>query len=120
MMLCSPTGKDLPSALTTPAVTEPASPRGFPTATTSWPTLSPSASPSSAGSGVGPVARTTARSDSGSAPTTWKAAVMPSAKTAVPPPDRPTTCAFVRRNPSAVNTTADPRLSPAPRPDDRD
>ena len=34
--------------------------------------------------------------------------------------ERPTTCAFVRRNPSAVNTTAEPRLSPEPRPDDRD
>src|SRR6202035_595382 len=87
------------------------------TATTSWPTRSPSASPSWAGGGVAPVTRTTARSDNGSAPTTWNAAVVPSEKTAVPPADRPTTCAFVRRKPSAVNTTAEPRLSPDPRPD---
>ena len=33
-------GSDRPSPLTTPAVTEPASPSGLPTATTSWPTRS--------------------------------------------------------------------------------
>ena len=33
-------GSDRPTALTTPAVTEPASPSGLPTATTSWPTTS--------------------------------------------------------------------------------
>ena len=63
-------GRDRPRALTTPAVTEPARPSGLPTATTSWPTTSSSASPSSAGGGVVPDARSTARSDSGSAPTT--------------------------------------------------
>ena len=47
-------GSDRPSALTTPAVTEPASPSGLPTATTSCPTTSRSASPSSAGGGVSP------------------------------------------------------------------
>ena len=46
--------------------------------------------------------------------------MVPSEKVAVPPAARPTTCAFVSRNPSAVNTTADPRLSPDPRPADRD
>ena len=33
-------GSERPSPLTTPAVTEPASPSGLPTATTSWPTRS--------------------------------------------------------------------------------
>ena len=57
-------GSDRPSALTTPAVTEPASPSGLPTATTSWPTTRSSASPSSAGGGVPAPALTTARSES--------------------------------------------------------
>src|SRR5579871_5456073 len=107
-------GSERPSALTTPAVTDPARPSGLPTATTSWPTTSLSASPRSAGSGVGPVARSTARSDSGSAPTTRNGAEVPSENDAVPPLDPPTTCALVSRNPSPVNTTAEPRLSPAP------
>ena len=108
-------GSDRPRALTTPAVTVPASPSGLPTATTSWPTTRWSASPSSAGGGVGPDARSTARSDSGSAPTTRNGAVVPSAKDAVPAWAVPTTCALVSRKPSPVNTTAEPRLSP-PRP----
>jgi hypothetical protein len=107
-------GRDRPSALTTPAVTEPASPSGFPTATTSCPTTSWSASPSSAGSGVGPFARSTARSDSGSAPTTANGADVPSENDAVPLVALPTTCALVSRNPSPVKTTAEPRLSPRP------
>jgi len=41
-------GNDRPRADTTPAVTEPAKPFGFPIATTSWPTWRPDASPSSA------------------------------------------------------------------------
>ena len=41
-----PTGSERPSAETTPAVTEPARPKGLPIATTSWPTVSRSASPS--------------------------------------------------------------------------
>ena len=39
-------GSERPSALTTPAVTLPASPSGLPMATTSWPTRSADASPS--------------------------------------------------------------------------
>ena len=46
-----------------------------------------SASPRTAGGGVAPVARTTARSDSGSAPTTVNGAVVPSQNAAVPPVD---------------------------------
>ena len=44
-----------PSALTTPAVTEPARPSGLPTATTSEPTRSVSASPYSGGLGTGAI-----------------------------------------------------------------
>ena len=61
---------------------------------------------------MSPVARSTARSDSGSAPTTWNGVVVPSENAAFPPVECPTTCAFVSRNPSAVNTTADPSDSP--------
>ena len=50
----SRSGSERPSALTTPAVTLPASPSGLPTATTSWPTRRSDASPSLAGGGVGP------------------------------------------------------------------
>src|SRR6266567_2034489 len=91
-----------------------ASPRGLQNATTSWPTTSLSASPSSAGSGVGPLARSTARSDSGSAPTTRNGADVPSANDAVPAVALPTTWALVSRNPSPVKTTPEPRLSPRP------
>ncbi len=108
-------GRDRPRALTTPAVTEPARPRGLPTATTSWPTTSSSASPRTAGGGVAPDARSTARSDSGSAPTTRNGAVEPSANAAVPDVAPPTTWALVSRKPSPVKTTPEPRLSP-PRP----
>ena len=108
-------GSDRPRALTTPAVTEPARPSGLPTATTSWPTTSWSASPSSAGGGVVPEARSTARSDSGSAPTTRNGAVEPSANAAVPDVAPPTTWALVSKKPSPVKTTPEPRLS-LPRP----
>src|SRR5215469_11129832 len=108
-------GSDRPTALTTPAVTEPARPSGLPTATTSWPTTRLSASPSSAGGGVDPPARTTARAERGSEPTTVNEALVPSENNAVPCWLLPTTCALVSRNPSPVKTTAEPRLSP-PRP----
>ena len=75
-------GNDRPKALTTPAVIVPDKPRGLPTATTSCPTLSCEASPSRAGAGVAPSARTTARSDKGSLPTTRNGTVVPSAKPA--------------------------------------
>src|SRR5690242_11417183 len=65
-----PVGSERPSAETTPAVTEPANPCGFPIATTSWPTRSDVASPSSAACSAPASARSTARSESGSAPTT--------------------------------------------------
>ncbi len=77
-------GSDRPSPDTTPAVTEPVSPSGLPTATTSWPTTSLSLSPSSAGGGVAVRALITARSDSGSRPTTSKSPDTPSANATVP------------------------------------
>jgi hypothetical protein len=101
-------GSDRPRPLTTPAVTEPARPSGLPTATTSWPTRRLLASPSSAGSGVAVRARTTARSDSGSAPTTSTEVSLPSLKTATPDRARATTCALVSSRPSPVKTTAEP------------
>ncbi len=114
-------GSDRPSALTTPAVTLPVSPSGLPTATTSWPTASVAASPSVAGGGVLPRARSTARSDSGSAPITSTTRSVPSVNSAVPVtafrslPGRPlsTTWAEVSRKPSSVKTTADPAPAPA-------
>ena len=76
------TGSDRPSAETTPAVTDPANPLGFPIATTSWPTRSASASPSVAGARSAVSERSTARSESGSAPTTSALNSRPSTKDA--------------------------------------
>ena len=77
-------GRLRPSALTTPAVTDPARPSGLPTATTSEPTRRLSASPYSGGLGTGRSARTTARSLNASRPTTSKRASVPSANSASP------------------------------------
>ena len=64
-------GSDRPSALTTPAVTEPVRPSGLPTATTSWPTRSRVGVAELGGrEDRRRVTRTTARSDSASVPTT--------------------------------------------------
>ena len=104
-------GSERPSALTTPAVTEPAKPSGLPIATTSWPTRSRSASPSSAGARSEAVMRMTARSESGSLPTTWKGNSRPSAKDAVPPSARWITCADVSAKPSGVMMTPEPAPS---------
>src|SRR5438270_684707 len=105
-------GSDRPTPLTTPAVTEPARPSGLPTATTSCPTASVPASPRTAGGGVAVRARTTARSLSGSAPTTSTSASVPSANTARPARARDTPCAFVSSSPSAVNPSA--QTAPTP------
>jgi hypothetical protein len=101
-------GKERPSALTTPAVTEPASPIGLPTATTSWPTRSRSAFPRDTGSRSAPLVRITARSDSGSRPTTSKRSSRPSAIEARPFSTPSTTWAEVTRKPSGVIATAEP------------
>jgi hypothetical protein len=99
---------DRPSALTTPAVTEPANPSGFPMATTSCPTRSRAASPIGAGFGWPPVVRTTARSESGSRPTTRKSSSAPSTNVAVPRSVPATTWADVTRWPAGSIATADP------------
>ena len=57
---------------------------------------------------MAPSARTTARSDKGSVPTTRNGTVVPSANAAWPASAFPTTWALVSRNPSSVKTTADP------------
>ena len=103
---------DRPSALTTPAVTVPAKPSGLPMATTSWPTRSRAASPSGAGRGLPPVVRTTARSDSGSRPTTWNSSSAPSTNVAVPRSVPATTWAEVTRWPTGSMATADPAPPP--------
>ena len=106
------TGMLRPRALTTPAVTVPERPSGLPTATTSEPTRSELASPYSGGVGTSRSARMTAMSDSGSRPTTWKWASVPSANSAVPSLASPTTWALVTRWDSPVRTTAEPADSP--------
>jgi hypothetical protein len=94
-------------------VTEPARPIGLPTATTSWPIFRSSALPSGAAGAPAFCTRTTARSESASAPTTSKEVSVPSANAAVPLVAPATTWALVRRKPSPVKVTAEP--APAPR-----
>ena len=99
------TGSERPSADTTPAVTEPAKPCGFPIATTSCPTRRFSASPSTPGVKSVPSARSTARSESGSVPTTSTPTSEPSTKEArTPAVPLATTCAEVSMKPSGVTT----------------
>jgi hypothetical protein len=109
-------GSERPSADTTPAVTEPANPCGLPIATTSWPTRRLAASPRSAGVRSVASARRSARSDSGSAPTTRAEISRPSvndALTRARPPS--TTCAEVSMKPSGVTTTPEPPPPASPR-----
>ena len=99
---------DRPTALTTPAVTEPANPSGFPMATTNWPTRRREASPSVAGERSGAAARRTAMSDRGSVPTILMSSSRPSTSVAIPRSVPSTTCAEVSRKPSLVTATALP------------
>src|SRR5215203_5431541 len=80
-----------PRALTTPAVTLRWKPRGFPIATTSWPTTRSPASPSVATVGSSSVSkRTTARSLGGSSPSTSAETDDPSESvTCISPPGLP-------------------------------
>src|SRR5438128_2699100 len=87
------------------ASTGPAKPCGLPIATTSWPTRSPVASPSSAGTSSVESARSTARSESGSAPTTSACTSVPSTKLATIRVARSTTWAEVTMKPSLVIAT---------------
>src|ERR1022692_2699559 len=101
-------GSERPRALTTPAVTLPARPRGLPMATTSWPTRSADASPRRAGGRSPCSATSTARSESGSRPRTRNRSCRPSARSSRPPSPPATTCAEVTRYPSELNATAEP------------
>ncbi len=106
-------GSDLPRFDTMPAVTLPASPIGFPRATTSWPTRRAVASPSGTGGGTGPLARSTARSDSTSRPTTSTVTDVPSPKVASADTEPATTWALVSSTPASEITLALP--APPPR-----
>jgi hypothetical protein len=98
-------GSERPSAETTPAVTDASKPRGLPTATTSWPTRRFSALPSSAATSASADARSTARSENGSEPTTSARYSEPSTKEARTRRARSTTWADVTRKPSELMTT---------------
>jgi hypothetical protein len=107
-------GRDRPSAETTPAVTEPANPCGFPIATTSWPTRRADASPSSAGRSSPSSIPITARSLKRSRPVTEKRNSRPSGNDAHPPRvEAGTTWAFVTSS-RGESTTAAPPASRIP------
>ncbi len=101
---------DRPSAETTPVVTVDSNPSGLPMAITSWPRLSSLELPSAAaGSVTGASTRTSARSVSGSSPTTRAVKLRPSTvvtltRAAVPP----TTWLLVSTSPSGATMTPDP------------
>src|SRR3989442_8720331 len=113
--LPSAVASERPNPLTPPDVTDPEKPIGFPIATTSWPTLSWSALPIRMGWSLSERARATARSLSGSAPTTSTSYSVPSMKEALAARPAATTWAEVTRKPSGVMTTPDP-APPKPRP----
>jgi hypothetical protein len=96
-------------------VTDDANPCGLPIATTSWPTRRRAASPSAAGASDPPSARSTARSDNGSEPTTETSVSLPSLKLATPRREPSTTWADVMRKPSAEIATPLPAPVAVPR-----
>src|SRR5437762_2355936 len=97
-----------PSALTTPAVTVLWKPSGLPIAMTSCPTRSAAESPNSATVSETGGTRMTARSVSGSSPTSSAATGRPSANATSIRVASCTTWLFVRTNPSGVNTNPEP------------
>ena len=103
-------------ALTMPLVTVASRPKGEPTATTSSPTPSASESPIEAGvRPLTPSALMTARSVTGSVPTTVASAVVPSSKlTDSSPPSAATstTWLLVRISPSSLRITPEPEPEP--------
>ena len=102
-------GSDRPSALTTPAVTEPARPSGLPTATTSWPTTQAvGVAELRPGRGGAPGRAATARSDSGSAPTTSNGRLGAVGERGRARAGRRHDVGVGEQEPSSVNTTADP------------
>ena len=98
-----------PSAETTPAVTVDSKPSGLPIATTSWPRRSRLESPSvAAGSVTGASTRTSARSVSGSSPTTRAVRLRPSVVISSTRAAPPTTWLLVSTRPSGATMTPEP------------
>ena len=98
-----------PSAETTPAVTVDSKPSGLPIATTSWPRRSRFESPSAAaGSVTGASTRTSARSVSGSSPTTRAVRLRPSVVISSTRAAPPTTWLLVSTRPSGATMTPEP------------
>jgi hypothetical protein len=106
---------DRPSALTTPVVTVAWKPNGLPIAIATWPTRTRRDSPSTAGGTPSAAIRTTARSVSGSSPTSVAGTRRPSASIAVIFAAPWTTWLFVSTKPSVVNTNPEPEPSARPR-----
>src|SRR5688572_933476 len=100
-----------PSALTTPVVTVCESPNGLPMATTVSPINRSRAVPSAMeGSRASALMRSTARSVSASAPTSWASNSRPSTSVTRIRLPRWITCEFVRIVPSASTIVPEPRL----------
>ena len=98
-----------PSAETTPVVTVDSKPSGLPMAMTSWPRLSSLELPSgAAGSVTGASTRTSARSVSGSSPTTRAARLRPSTVVTLTRAAPSTTWLLVSTSPSGATMTPDP------------
>ena len=105
---------DRPSAETMPAVTVDSKPSGLPIATTSWPRLRALELPSvAAGVPAGSSVRSSARSVSGSSPSTLASAWPPPAKERRTRRTPPTTWELVSTSPSPAITTPEP--TPPPR-----
>ena len=99
---------DRPRALTTPAVTLAWKPYGLPTAIAIWPTRSACESPSCAAPTLAAGRRRTARSVSGSSPTSSAAKRAPPAAVTSIRLARATTWLLVRTKPSGVKMKPDP------------
>src|SRR5262249_38655575 len=101
---------DRPSAETTPVVTVDSNPSGLPMAITSWPRLSSLELPSAAaGSVTGASTRTSARSVSGSSPTTRAVRLRPSTVvTLTRAAAAPTTWLLVSTSPSPAGRSGAP------------
>src|SRR5436853_5170 len=104
------TGKTRPKALIIPTVMVLCKPKGLPIVTTSCPTLTCVESPSCTGrnSSVVTSTLTTARSLSGSVPTTLAETIVPSWNVTVMRSAPSTTCLFVTMCPRVSHTNPDP------------
>ena len=104
-----------PSAETTPAVTVDSKPSGLPMAMAIWPRFSSLESPRAAKGSQSPLARSKARSVSGSSPITRASMGRPSDPVSLASRAPCITWLLVSSNPSGEMMTPDP--IPAPRPD---